>query len=107
MIVPDLSSPYLEVFGNAGHLLGPIPQMLLGIAMVMVLFENERKAVQENTLALSTLGVDPRRLLSADDLLPSMQSSLDRLASALSARRAIIYISERWRGLLPSVARGF
>jgi hypothetical protein len=59
--------------------------MLLGIAMVMVLFENERNAVQENTLALSTLGVDPRQLLSADDLLPSMQAALDRLANALSA----------------------
>ena len=47
--------------------------MLLGIAMVMVLFENERNAVQENALAFSTLGVDPRRLLSAEDLVPSMQ----------------------------------
>ena len=74
---------------------------------VMVLFENERNAVQENTLALSTLGADPRRLLSADDLLPSMQSALERLAGALSARRAVIYIAERWRGLLPSVQRGF
>ena len=101
------SNPWAEMFGSVGHVLGPIPQMLLGIAMVMVLFENERNAVQENTLALSTLGVDPRRLLSADDLLPSMQSALDRLAGALSARRAVIYISERWRGLLPSVERGF
>ncbi len=101
------SYPLAEMFGSVGHVLGPIPQMLLGIAMVMVLFENERNAVQENTLALSTLGVDPRRLLSADDLLPSMQSSLDRLAGALSARRAVIYISERWRSLLPSVERGF
>ena len=42
-----------------GHMLGPMPQMLLGIAMVMVLFENERNAVQENALAFSTLGVDP------------------------------------------------
>ena len=53
-------SPGMEMFGNVGHLLGPVPQMLLGIAMVMVLFENERNAVQENTLALSTLGADPR-----------------------------------------------
>jgi diguanylate cyclase (GGDEF)-like protein len=100
-------NPMMEMFGSVGHVLGPIPQMLLGIAMVMVLFENERNAVQENTLALSTLGADPRRLLSADDLLPSMQSALDRLAGALSTRRAVIYISERWRSLLPSVERGF
>jgi len=100
-------NPWMEVFGSVGHFLGPVPQMMLGIAMVMVLFENERNAVQENTLALSTLGVDPRRLLSADDLLPSMQSALERLVGALSARRAVIYIAERWRGLLPSVERGF
>ncbi len=99
-------SPAMEMYGTVGQFL-PIPQMLLGIAMVMVLFENERNAVQENTLALSTLGADPRRLLSADDLLPSMQSALDRLAGALSARRAVIYVAERWRGLLPSVQRGF
>src|SRR5213083_2340032 len=107
MIVPDLGSPYLEVFGNAGHLLGPIPQMLLGIAMVMVLFENERNAVQENALAFSTLGVDPTRLLSAEDLVPSMQSILDRLVAPLPTGRAVIYISERWRAVLPSVQRGF
>src|ERR1700756_209134 len=107
MIVPDLSSPYLEVFGNAGHLLGPIPQMLLGIAMVMVLFENERNAVQENALAFSTLGVDPTRLLSAEDLVPSMQNILDRLGGPPPTGRAVIYISERWRAVLPSVQRGF
>src|SRR5208282_4262442 len=54
------NSPWAEMFGSVGHVLGPIPQMLLGIAMVMVLFETERNAVQENTLALSTLGADPR-----------------------------------------------
>lgn len=100
-------NPLMAMFGAVGHVLGPVPQMLLGIAMVMVLFENERNAVQENTLALSTLGADPRRLLSAEDLLPSMQSALERLAGALSAGRAVIYIGERWRGLLPSVQRGF
>jgi diguanylate cyclase (GGDEF)-like protein len=100
-------NPWGARFGSAANYLGPVPQMLLGIAMVMVLFENERNAVQENTLALSTLGVDPRRLLSADDLLPSMQGALDRLAGALSARRAILYISDRFRGLLPSVQQGF
>src|ERR1700683_1486988 len=107
MGVGQLQNPWTEMFGNASRLFGPVPQMLLGIAMVMVLFENQRNAVQENTLALSTLGVDPRKLLFADDLVPSMQSALDRLAGALSARQAVIYISERWRSLLPSVERGF
>jgi diguanylate cyclase (GGDEF)-like protein len=107
MGVGQLNNPWVEAFGSATRLFGPVPQMLLGIAMVMVLFENQRNAVQENTLALSTLGVDPRRLLSAGDLVPSMQAALTRLMSALPARRAAICISQRWRGLLPSVQHGF
>jgi len=100
-------SPAAEMFGVPGHLLGPIPQMLLGIAMVMVLFENERNAVQENALAFSTLGVDPTRVFSAEDLAPNMQSVLDRLVAPLPPDRAIICISDRWRAILPSVQRGF
>jgi diguanylate cyclase (GGDEF)-like protein len=107
MAVGQLVSPYSEVLGNAGHMLGPLPQMLLGIAMVMVLFENERNAVQENALAFSTLGVDPRRLLSAEDLVPSMTAVLDRLINPLPTRKAVICIAEQWRGVLPSVQRGF
>ena len=107
MGVGQLNIPGGEMFGTASRLFGPVPQMLLGIAMVMVLFENQRNAVQENTLALSTLGVDPRRLLFADDLVPSMQAALERLMSALPAHRAAICITERWRGLLPSVQHGF
>ena len=71
LMVFGFKAPFLRIFG--GDLLGPVPQMLLGIAMVMVLFENERNAVQENALAFY-LGVDPMRLLSASDLVPSMQS---------------------------------
>jgi diguanylate cyclase (GGDEF)-like protein len=107
MGVGQLQNSWMEVFGTASRLFGPVPQMLLGIAMVMVLFENQRNAVQENTLALSTLGVDPRRLLFAEDLIPSMQAALERLMSALPTRRAAICITERWRGLLPSVQHGF
>jgi hypothetical protein len=99
--------PFLEIFGQLGDFLGPIPQMLLAIAMVMVLAENQRNAVQENALAFSTLGVDPRRLLSAHELAPSMQSFLDRLVAPLPTHRAIIFISEAWRATLPSVQKGF
>jgi diguanylate cyclase (GGDEF)-like protein len=107
MGVGQMQTSWQEVLGSASRLFGAVPQMLLGIAMVMVLFENQRNAVQENTLALSTLGVDPRRLLFADDLVPNMQGALERLMSALPARRAAICITERWRGLLPSVQQGF
>ena len=101
-------NPFLELLGDAGHFsLGPIPQMLLGIAMVMVMFENERNAVQENALAFSTLGVDPRRVLTAENLVPSMQAILDRLVAPLPSRRAVVYVADRWRRILPSVQQGF
>jgi diguanylate cyclase (GGDEF)-like protein len=104
----QMQNPFVQNFGiNLGHILGAIPQMLLGIAMVMVLFENERNAVQENALAFSTLGVDPRRLLYADDLVPSMQNILDRLVAPLPTRRALLCVPEPWRTILPSVQRGF
>ena len=35
------------------------------------------------------------------------ESILDRLVAPLPDRRAVICISERWRGVLPSVQRGF
>src|SRR5579863_1374055 len=107
MGVGQIQNPWMEMFGNATRLFGPVPQMLLGIAMVMVLFENQRNAVQENTLALSTLGVDPQRLLFAEDLVPNMQAALERLRTALPVNRAAIVIGDRWRGLLPSVQQGF
>src|SRR5580704_7211178 len=107
MVFGGLQNPFRDVVGPAAHFLGPIPQMLLGIAMVMVLFENERNAVQENALAFSTLGVDPMRLLSAEDLVPSLQNILERLVAPLPTGRAMIYVSERWRAILPSVQRGF
>jgi diguanylate cyclase (GGDEF)-like protein len=106
MLVSEFQPQLSTVIGIAGQFVA-VPQMLLGIAMVMVLFENERNAVQENALAFSKLDVDPRRLLSAIDLIPSMQSILDRLVAPLPTNRAVICISERWRAILPSVEMGF
>ncbi|MBV9573860.1 MAG: diguanylate cyclase [Acidobacteriales bacterium] len=99
--------PLADLIGISGPLLGPAPQVLLGIAMVMVLFERERNAVQENALAFSTLGVDPAHLLPPQDLAPNMRAILDRLIAPLATRRAVICISERWRAILPSTALGF
>jgi diguanylate cyclase (GGDEF)-like protein len=98
---------FLGTVGQLGGFLGPIPQMLLAIAMVMVLFENERNAVQENALAFSTLGIDPRRLLSVADLVPSLQAFVDRLVAPLASRRAVVLISTQWRNAVPSVQKGF
>jgi len=98
---------FLEIVGQLGGFLGPIPQMVLAIAMVMVLFENERNAVQDNALAFSSLGVDPRRLLSASDLVPSLQAFVDRLVAPLPRRRAVFFVSQPWRATVPSVQKGF
>ena len=98
---------FIESVGRLGGYLGPLPQMLLAIAMVMVLFENERNAVQENALAFSTLGTDPRRLFSSDDLIPRLQAFMERLVAPLPSRRGAIFISAQWRGTIPSVQKGF
>src|SRR5258708_15445614 len=42
---------------SLGQLLGPFPQMLLGIATVIVLFEVALRSVQENIPAFSTMRV--------------------------------------------------
>src|SRR3984885_6475010 len=99
--------PFLEVVGQFGGFLGPIPQMLLAIAMVMVLFENERNAVQDNALEFSTLGIDPRKLLTAADLVPSLQTFVERLVAPLPSRRAVFFVSQQWRNTVPSVQKGF
>ena len=106
LAVGQMQGPLGEPFGSANRLFGPMPQMLLGIAMVMVLFENQRNAVQENTLALSTLGVDPRRLLFAHELVPNMQAALERLRVPCRGPRRL-FRSPKWRGPLPSVQKGF
>ena len=107
MGVGQFRASFLGTAGQLGGFLAPIPQMLLAIAMVMVLFENERNAVQENALAFSTLGIDPRRLLSPADLVPSLQAFVDRLVAPLVSRRAVVLISAQWRNTVPSVQKGF
>ena len=94
-------------FGNVGHVLGPLPQMLLGIAQVIVLYEHERRTVQDNTLYFSTLDVDSSHLVSPAELAPSAMRILERLAHLMRAQDAAICIAEPWRKALPSVSLGF
>jgi diguanylate cyclase (GGDEF)-like protein len=107
MAFGQLQTPYMEAVGSFGHLIGPLPQMLLGIAMLMVLFENERRAVQENTLFFSTLGVDASQLPAPQELVPNLEAFLDRLLGVLHAPKVMLCISDPWRDVLPSVQRGF
>ncbi|MBZ5566966.1 MAG: diguanylate cyclase [Acidobacteriia bacterium] len=94
-------------FGRVGHFVETMPQMLVGVAMILVLFEHERRQVQENSLVFSTLDVDVSSLLSPAEAAPALVKLLDRLTRLCRAERAAIYIAERWRVVLPSVSRGF
>ncbi len=93
--------------GILGNLLGPLPLMLVGIAMVIVLFEQERRFVQDNALAFSTLGVDASVVSSRNEVAPGLEKLLERLLRLLREKQAAICIAERWRAVLPSVAQGF
>ena len=94
-------------FGSVGHVLGPLPQMLLGIAQVIVLYEHERRTVQDNTLYFSTLDVDNSHLVAAKELTPSMQRMLARLAKLLRVSDAAICVAEPWRAAIPNLSFGF
>jgi len=96
-----------HVFGRVGHFLDPLPQMLIGIAMVMVLYENERRMVEENLLAFSTLEIDSTRPLELTEMAPRLERMLERLMHLLKAQRAGLFVNERWRDTLPSIERGF
>ncbi|HWR17184.1 MAG TPA: diguanylate cyclase [Terriglobales bacterium] len=94
-------------FGSAGHVLGPLPQMLLGLAMVIVLYEHERRMVQENTLFFSTLDVDHSHLVSLGELSLSLRKMLEHLAGLLGVDRAAICVAPQWRSSIPTAGFGF
>ena len=94
-------------FGAPGHFLGPLPQMLVALAMIVVLYDKERRTIQENALAFSSLDVERGTLLTAEQLTPSMLKVLERIMAVLRVKQGVLCIAERWRPALPSVALGF
>ena len=99
----NLSQP----LASLGHLLSPLPQVLLGVSMVIVMFEYERRQIQENALALSVLEVDTSALHTPEELEPALQKLLDRVMRLARTERALICIRPQYRPILPSVQRGF
>lgn len=93
--------------GTGGYFLGPLPYMLVGMSMVVVLFENERRTVQENALAFSSLNVDAASLLTPEQLAPSLLSMVERVANLINVHKAVLCVGESWRAMLPSVALDF
>ena len=106
-----LSQQFHEFFdryvGAGGLLLGPLPQMLVAMSMVVVLYDNERRAIQENALAFANLDVEHGSLLTAEQLAPAMRKVLERIMTVLRVRQGALCVAERWRPILPSVSSGF
>ena len=86
--------------------LGQLPQMVIGIAMAMVLYEDERRTVQDNLLAFSGLDVDTSKLLRPDELAPSMERLLERLLTVLKLERGALWVAGEYRATLPLWNRG-
>ncbi|HEU5404313.1 MAG TPA: GAF domain-containing protein, partial [Terriglobales bacterium] len=94
-------------FSSLGHFLGPVPHLLLGISMIVVMFEFERRQVQENALALSALEIESDKIYSTAELGPAIEKLLDRVMRIARAKRAVICVRSQYRHILPSVQRGF
>jgi diguanylate cyclase (GGDEF)-like protein len=86
--------------------IGTIPQMLLGMAMVVVLFEGDRQIIRDNALAFSTLDVDTTRLLTPVDLLPGMTRVVRRFMELAHSEHGAICFAGEWTSTLPSVNQG-
>ena len=94
-------------FGSLGHVLGPMPHMLVGLAMVIVLYEHERRMVQENSLYFSTLDVDNTSMVSTVELTAGMRKLSERLVALMRVDQVAICIAGKWQNLLPSAGVGF
>jgi len=96
-----------EQFPHVTPFLDPVPQMVIGLAMVMVLYENERRTVQESLLAFSSLDVDAGRILESDDLQSPLLHMLDRMLQAAQVHRGVLWVADSWQRSLPGVEKGF
>ena len=91
---------------TVGHFLGPMPQMILGIALVVTLFENERRSVQDNLLAFSSLEIDTGAIHAPQEIVPNIEALLARLLKLLGVERAALLMRTQWQSVVPSVERG-
>ncbi len=88
-----------------GFFLGPLPQLLQAVSMVMIVYETQRRDIDENLETFSNLEADFRRVLDPIELVPALEKILKRLTSVLYTKRAAIYIFQP--SILPSVQRRF
>src|SRR5947209_2285290 len=81
--------------------------MMIGLAMIMVLYENERRLIEENLLSFSRVELDFSRVLSVEALAPHMQMLLERLCGVAETEKGVLYVLEQFRKVLPSAQLGF
>jgi len=84
----------------------PLPEVLLGISMLAMMFERERRTIQDNLLAFSSIEVDRTRLLTPREVVPAMERVLERLARLTGSPRVAFCAASSWRAVLPTVHRG-
>ena len=102
----QLGYPAPLAFMNVLHAAGPLPEILLGISMLSVLFERERRAIQENLLAFAAFDVDHTRLLLPKEVAPAVGLMLDRLLRLAGVPRAAFCVASGFRNVLPSAQVG-
>ncbi len=107
LISGQFEGVWAQRFLSVDRYLTPLPQMMIGVAMVVVLYEQERRTVQENSLFFSTLDVDNSRLVSASDVTSGFEKILRRIMSLVGVDRSAIFVGDEWRSALPNVAVGF
>ena len=92
-------------FVQYGGFLIFIPQLLLAFAMMMALYENERRHMRESLLEFSRLQLDHRRLMGSAEIEEPMGDVLQRVLEAMHTQQGAIWIAPEWRRVLPSVQR--
>lgn len=97
--------PLLGLADNLSYV-GMVPEALLGVAAVVILFESDRQVIQDNALAFSTLDVDTTRLLTPADLMPGMTRVLRRFMELAHSEQSAICFAADWPGTLPNVNEG-
>jgi len=92
-------------FAQYGRVLILIPQLLLAFAMMMALYENERRHMRESLLEFSRLQLDHRRLMDSAEIEEPIGDVLQRVLEATHTQEGAIWIAPEWRRVLPSVQR--
>jgi diguanylate cyclase (GGDEF)-like protein len=102
------SYPWLRdwFFSDYGKVSLLVPELLLAFAMMMALYENERRRMRESLLEFSRLHLDHRRLLDSAEIEDPMGKVLERILEVLRVSQGSTWIAPDWRRVLPTVQRG-